>query len=194
MTRRVVGLDLSLTSAGVAIVTETSRGLILNAEVFRSQLTKSGRTPKGAKRETVTDRYARLRDHSAAIIHHAATADLVVLEGLVTGPGGGVQDRIALWWIVAGAMIRRDVPLAVVSPSAWKKALTGKGTADKVEVALVMAKLWPDTDLGNNDTSDAAALAHLGAVALGWPVETRESHRHVVWTDWPEFVIEGAVA
>lgn len=197
MIRRVVGVDLSLTSAGVAVVSETSRGLLLNAEVFKSSPVKTGPLGKNGKpTETLRDRYTRMRDHSQTIIHHLSTADLAVFEGLINAPGGGAQDRTALWWIVVGACMRRNVPVAVASPPAMKRVITGKGNADKVEVALAVQKLWPDARLGNNDTADAAGLAHCGAVALGWDVSTLERHKTMVWTYWPEFapVDEGAVA
>lgn len=194
---RVVGIDLSLTSAGVAVITETDRGVRLNTEVFKSQPIRTGPPGKNGKpTETLRDRYVRMRDHTATVIHNVATAELVVIEGLISAPGGGVQDRIALWWIVVGACMRRDVPVAVASPSAMKRVIAGKGGADKVEVALAIQKLWPSASLGNNDTADAAGLAHCGAVALGWPVTTLERHRTMVWTNWPEFapIREGAVA
>lgn len=202
MTRRVVGIDLSLTSAGVAIVTETSRGLRLDTEVFKSSPIKTGPPDKkGRPTETLRDRYVRMRDHSATVVHFAASAELVVIEGLINTPGGGVQDRTALWWIVVGACMRRDVPVAVASPTAMKRVIVGprpkgSGPVDKVEVALAVQKLWPDSRLGNNDTADAAGLAHCGAVALGWPVTTLERHKTMVWTSWPEFapVRDGAVA
>lgn len=194
---RICGLDLSLTSAGVAIITETDRGVRLNSEVFKSQPLRTGPPGKNGKpTETLRDRYIRMRDHSATIIHNAATADLVVIEGLINAPGGAAQDRTALWWIVVGALMRRDVPVAVASPPAMKRVIVGKGNADKVEVALAVQKLWPDARLGNNDTADAAGLAHCGAVALRWPVQTLERHKTMVWTSWPEFapVRDGAAA
>lgn len=186
--KRIVGIDLSLTSAGVAILTESSRGVALNTAVFTSKAIKSGAPDgKGRPTQTLRDRYVRLRDHSQTVIHNVATADLVVIEGLVSAPGGGVQDRTALWWIVVGACLRRDVPVAVASPSAMKRVIVGKGTADKVEVALAVMRLYPDATIGNNDCADASGLAHCGAVALGWGVPTLERHRSMVWTCWPEF-------
>lgn len=194
---RIVGIDLSLTSAGVAVITDTDRRVLLNTEVFKSSPIRTGPPGKNGKpTETLRDRYTRIRDHAATVIHNGATADLVVIEGLISAPGGGVQDRTALWWIVVGAFMRRDVPVAVASPPAMKRVIAGKGNADKVEVALAIQRLWPNAALGNNDTADAAGLAHCGAVALGWGVETLERHRTMVWTNWPEFapVRESAVA
>lgn len=187
---RIVGIDLSLTSTGVAVVTETDRRILLNTEVFKSSPIRTGPPGKNGKStETLRDRYTRIRDHAATIIHNGSTADLVVIEGMIPSPGRdrGIQDRPALWWIVVGAFMRRDIPVAVASPAAMKRVITGKGNADKVEVALAIQKLWPNATLGNNDTADAAGLAHCGAVALGWDVVTLERHKTMVWTNWPEF-------
>ena len=150
--RHIVGLDLSLTSAGVAIITETPRRLILSTDVAKSTQRKTGVDAKGKPKATLLDRYQRIRDHSAAIIHHASVADLVVIEGLISTPGGAIQDRTALWWIVVGALCRRDIPVAVASPTAMKRVIVGprpkgSGPVDKVEVALAVQKLWPNTEL-----------------------------------------------
>jgi len=47
--------------------------------------------------------------------------------------------------------------------------------------------------IGSDNEVDAVACAHLGAVALGWPVVTLARHRDVKWTEWPAF-LEQAVA
>jgi Holliday junction resolvasome RuvABC endonuclease subunit len=149
--------------------------------------------------ETLLDRYARLRDLSAGIVHHAAVADLVVIEGLIASPSRdrGAFDRPALWWIVVGALCRRNVPVAVASPTAMKRVIVGprpkgSGPVDKVEVALAVQKLWPGVELGNNDTADAAGLAHCGAVAMDMAVSALERHRTMVWTEYPDITSAGA--
>lgn len=197
MTRRVIGLDPSITNFGLAIVVQSSRGHRLVTERFRSQPTKSGTDPKGKPRETVLDRHRRLRAITADVLHYALTAHLVVIEGLIPSPGRdrGIQDRPALWWFVVSGLCHRNVPVAVCAPAAMKSRIVGprpkgSGPVDKVEVALAVQKLWPGTDLGNADTADAAGLAHLGAVALGWDVTTLERHRDVNWTEWPEFDLD----
>lgn len=191
--RRVVGLDVSLSSAGIGIVTETPRRMLLATDTIKSAPIKTGPPDKrGKPTMTLLDRYHRMRDHSAAIVHHAAMADLVVIEGLTGQMGIGGQDKVALWWIIVGAMMRRNVPVAVAAPTAMKRVIAGKGGADKVEVALALAKLWPDTDLGGNDSADAGGLAHCGAVSLDMPVTTLERHRTMVWTVFPEFTSAGA--
>jgi Holliday junction resolvasome RuvABC endonuclease subunit len=175
--KRVVGLDLSLTKSGVAVIVATARNTSLVTETFSS---------KGKRADSLVERHARITGLGKELLHHAAVADLVVIEGLFTGPNAGsLIDRAALFWWVAGGLIRREVPVAVVPPTSLKLAIAGKGGADKVQVALALAKLWPDADLGNNDSADAAGLAHLGAVWLAMDVPTLERHKQVK-AEWPE--------
>jgi crossover junction endodeoxyribonuclease RuvC len=174
--RRVCGLDLSLTSTGIGLITQSARGTRMVTDTI---------TSKGKRAASLADRYERISTLGRDIVHHAATAELVVIEGPVTGvKGGSPIDRYSLFWYVAGPLIRRGIPIAIVSPTSLKLAIAGKGNADKVQVALAVAKLWPDADLGNNDSADAAGLAHLGAVRLGWDVPTLERH-HAVKAEWP---------
>lgn len=178
--KRVCGLDLSLTCTGVAIITQRVCGdCIVNATTISS---------KGRRDDTLVDRHARLTSLGAEIVQHAATAELAVIEGpfLAGNRGGSPLDRAALFWFVAGALLRREVPVAVIAPSSLKLAIAGKGNADKAAVAVALNRLWPDVDVTSSDVSDAVGLAHLGAVWLGWPVTTLERHRQVK-AEWPLF-------
>lgn len=182
--KRVVGLDLSLTKTGIGIIVSASRGTKLVTDTIGST---------GKRADTLVSRHGRITTLSKEIMHHAAVADLVVIEGLFAGPNAGsLIDRAALFWHVAGGLIRREVPVAVIQPQAMKKGIVGragsaKDKVDKVHVALAVAKLYPDADLGGNDSADAAALAHLGAVWLGLDVPTLAHHRAVV-AEWPELI------
>lgn len=143
-------------------------------------------TSKGKRAASLVDRHARLTELGDDILHHAAMCDLVVIEGPFTGPKGGSPiDRHALFWFVAGGLIRREVSVAVVAPTSLKLAIAGKGNADKAALAVALMRLWPDVDVTSSDVSDAAGLAHLGAVWLGMDVPTLERHR-TVKAEWPE--------
>jgi crossover junction endodeoxyribonuclease RuvC len=182
--KRVVGLDLSLTKTGIAVIVAASRGTKLVTDTISST---------GKRGDSLVERHARITTLSKAIMHHASVSDLVVIEGLFVGPNAGsLIDRAALFWHVAGGLIRREVPVAIIAPQAMKKGIVGragsvKDKVDKVHVALAVAKLYPDADLGGNDSADAAALAHLGAVWLGLDVPTLAYHRAVV-AEWPEMI------
>lgn len=189
----LTGIDLSLTCTGIATITAEGDRYQLETAHIRSAPIKSGVDVKGKPRETVLDRNHRLTDLTQRITRHGIGADLVVIEGLIpTGPVRGVQDIPALWWFVVSDLCAVGVPVAVISPTSMKHAIVGprpkgSGTIDKVEVALAVRKLWPDSELGNSDTADASGLAHLGAVRLGWSVPTLERHRDVKFTEWPKF-------
>lgn len=185
MSRKVVGLDLSLTCSGIAICVETRTGHRMLTETIKS---------KGKRAALIPDRHARITELGRDILHHAAVADLVVIEGPFAGTKGGSPiDRFALWWWVVGGLVRREVPVAVVSPTSLKLAIAGKGNCDKAALSASLVRLWPEVDVTSSDVADAAGLAHLGAVWLGWPVTTLERHR-AVKAEWPLFPDPRAVA
>lgn len=175
---RVVGLDLSLTCTGVGVITlRQGRPCIASASTV---------TSKGTRAASLVDRHARITTLGNDIVHHAKGAELAVIEApFASGTKGGSPiDRMALFWFVAGALIRREVPVASIVGSSLKLAITGKGNCDKAALAVAITRLWPDVDVTSSDVSDAVGLAHLGAVYLDWPVETLERHR-AVKAEWP---------
>lgn len=193
---RVVGIDLSLTATGIATITQrVDRPPIVSVVEFKTALTKTGPARGRAKTsETLRDRVTRSRSIAADVCHTALTAELVVIEGLFTGPNAGkLIDRASTWMRIIDRCIAADVPLAVVSPAALKLPITGSGRSDKAAMASALIRLWPDLVIGSDNEVDAVACAHLGAVALGWPVVTLARHRDVKWTEWPVF-LEQAVA
>ena len=174
---RVAGLDLSLTCTGIALCIDTRRGTRMLTDTV---------TSKGKRAAALVDRHARLVELRNDIVHHASVCDLVVIEAPTPATKGGSPiDRHALWWMVAGALIQREVPVAAIVGSSLKLAITGKGNCDKAAVAAAMVRLWPDTDVTSSDVSDAAGLAHLGAVWLGMDVPTLERHK-TVKAEWPD--------
>lgn len=188
--KRVVGLDLSLQCTGIGVITQrVGRPCIASAATV---------TSKGKRAASLIDRHARLTELGADVVHHAATAELAVVEGPFVGgtKGGSPIDRMALFWFVVGALIRREVPVAVIAPMSLKLAIAGKGNADKATLAVALTRLWPDVDVTSSDVSDAVGLAHLGAVYLGWDVVTLERHRSVKaeWPIFPDPTAKGEVA
>ena len=133
----------------------------------------------------MVDRHARLTKHAADIVEVACMSDLAVIEGPSFGSVGGSQfDRYAAWWFVVSGLIRREVPVAVMSPKSLKLAIADSGNADKAAMASAITRMYPDITVFTSDTSDAMGLAHLGCVRLGWPVKTLERHRRVK-CEWP---------
>ena len=188
---RVVGLDLSLTATGIATITQrVDRPPIASVAEFKTTLTKTGPARGKLKStECLRDRVLRSRAIAADVCHTALGAELVVIEGLFTGPNAGkVLDRAATWMRIVDRCIAADVPVAVIAPTALKLPITGSGRADKAAMASALVRLWPDLVISSDNEVDAVACAHLGAVALGWAVPTLERHREVKWTEFPEIV------
>jgi Holliday junction resolvasome RuvABC endonuclease subunit len=72
-----------------------------------------------------------------------------------------------------------------------KKWATNSGRADKSDVAVAMARLWPSVDAESNDGWDALALAHIGAQALGWDVPSRAHHTPALAkVEWPDLPVQ----
>ena len=162
----VVGLDLSLTSSGVAIIGWPGPAMATPyAHVSRVR-------SKGTRGDTLQDRHARLRMLAQAIIDEARGAALVVVEQpAFSAVGGSHHDRSGLWWLVVGRLLSREIPVVEVTPGQLKKYATGSGVAGKDAVLAAVVRRYPCVDVGNNDEADALVLAAIGARRLGFPLE-----------------------
>lgn len=156
---RVIGLDLSLTSTGVA----GSDGW-----VDRIRIRDDG-TP-----------FNRLRAIRDRVRDYAATAtDLVAVEGLaVQSRTGQALTRAGLWHLVMEDVDARGVAWVQVPPTSLKKYACGKGNAGKDEVLAAAVRRFPAIDVRGNDEADALWLAAVGADLLGVPMlEIPKMHR-----------------
>lgn len=179
MTARVVGLDLSLTAIGQAVI-----GTDIGPRTFTHG-------SLGRRADSVVQRRQRLRDLADSILDNmGAAVALVVVEGpSVMSRGGSNWDRAGLWWLVVEPLAGR-YPIAVAAPTVVKKWAAGKGTADKAAVAAGVTRLWPEVEPANDNEFDALALATMGAQKLGLAVPSRAHHADallkVEWPpDWP---------
>jgi hypothetical protein len=171
---RVLGLDLSLTSTGVAS----------NAGGGWSDTIRP-------KRLTGLDRMTHIR--STLLDLYVPDTGLIVVEGPSFGSSGaGSHERAGLWWLVMDALRRRDIPLAVVPPKNRAQYAFGKGDANKREVLAGVGALFPQFDVthrpGLGDEADAFILAAMGADWLGYPlVEVPANHRKALdGCEWPD--------
>lgn len=197
MNRKIVGVDLSLTATGVAVISQRiSKPPIAGVQEFSTKLVCTGPiNPKTNKpTEVLRDRVARSREIAADVWRYAASADLVVIEGLFTGKTAGkLIDRAATWMRIVDRCVAADVPIAVIAPTALKLPIGGAGTASKTEMISALIRLYPTLVLKSDNEVDALACAHLGAVALDWDVPTLERHRKVTWTEFPDITSAGAL-
>lgn len=166
MTGFVLGVDLSLTSTGIAQRRTVGR------------LTP----PKGV---TGLDRLRWIRQH---VLVASAGVDLVVVEGLAFSSNTGkASERAGAWWLVVDALDAAGLSVAVVPPASRCRYATGKGNAPKDAVLAAACRRFPDVDVTGNDQADALWLAAMGCEYLGAPmVELPVAHRQALsGVAWP---------
>lgn len=150
---KVIGLDLSLVSTGVA-----GNGW-------------ADRIRPGDLRDI-----ERLNYIEAAVLEHISNRDdLIVIEGPSYNSGTkvrqqGQHERAGLWWIIKRALARRNLPIAVAAPKARAKYATGNGNSDKDEVLAAAIRRFPGVNITKNDEADAYWLCAMGHDLLGHPL------------------------
>lgn len=187
---RVLGIDPSLTSTGVALIDADLRATTYRVE---SAPPKRGRGDKTAP--TLPERRERIR----AVVERATElvlpahprVDLAVIEGPSYGSvGAGQWERGWLWGAIVDRLILAEVPVAVVPPTVRAKWATGSGAAGKSPVAVHLSRMWPNVPEDvSDDVWDALALASIGAQHVGLlPVELVRHREQLDKVAWPELV------
>lgn len=151
---KVIGLDLSLSSTGVAC--------------------SLGWTERIRIRPDGSSRFTRMRWIKAAVMEHARGADLVVVEGPSfaspsTGQAGH-HERAGLWWFVMDGIDAAGLRWLEVPPTTLKKYATGRGNAGKDEVLAAAVRRFGHIEVRGNDEADALWLAAIGVDLLGQPM------------------------
>lgn len=159
----VVGLDMSLTCTGVAVVQTAPEGASIHLERVRST---------GKATDTLQQRQGRLGRLAARVAALVEMPDLVVIEAPAYGAQNGHQhDRSGLWWLVVYFLMNRGVRVLEVPPTVVKRYATGKGNASKDVVLAAVVRRFLETDVSDNNLADALTLAAVGARALGEPID-----------------------
>ncbi|MFJ3834495.1 hypothetical protein ACIPY6_03140 [Streptomyces sp. NPDC090054] len=167
-TALVVGLDLSLTSTGIA-----GNGWTANVR------------PK-------TRGDARLRTLQIAVADYIKAADLVVMEGPSYGHAAlaGHEELAGLRILVRQYCYRHHIPYAIMPPSCLKVYATGNGRASKdgVRSAITDRYGYLTEGTARYDEADAYAAMAAGYDWLGQPLRALpESHRRALaGVKWPE--------
>lgn len=165
----VVGIDLSLTSTGIAAL----RWGDLDSHGVTSTWTTRVQS-KGQAGASLAARIRRLRNLRQAIVDYASGADLVVIEGpsYAQANAAAAHDRSGLWWQIVD-LLDDDFGCTVVeaAPKCRIKYATGKGNLGKDAVLAAVVRRYADVDVTGNDVADALVLAAMGARHLGHPIE-----------------------
>lgn len=169
---RVAGLDISLTGTGVATLGGTTRV-----------------PTKGRRKDTILERHNRMKHITDTVLTEVGTVDLACVEGPVgfATPGGSTWDRGGLWWRIVGALLERDIPVAIISPTARAKYATGSGASRKTAV-LEAARSRYGAILESDDEADALILRAMGLHWLEQPLaEVPDGHRAALaGCQWPD--------
>ncbi|MEU9000493.1 hypothetical protein [Streptomyces sp. NPDC048551] len=166
----VIGLDLSLTSSGIA------------GEGWTTHV------------RTKTRGDYRLHYLAGQIGDHIKNADLVVMEGPSYGHAalGGHEDMAGLRCLIRVFCHRRLIPYAVISPSSLKLYGTGYGKAAKGEIRSAVADRYGIHTEGaaRYDEADAYVAMAAGMDWLGYqlaPVPAKNATA-LAGVQWPEQV------
>ena len=180
---RIIGLDLSLTATGVAIIEIDDGGPFYP----RTRTVQSSAAGMGIEGRAL--RMATICNLIEAHVCGFLPSDLVIIEQpAFSRTTGHHHDRSGLWWLAVNRALQHSCTVVEVTPGGLKKYLTGKGSAGKDEVLLAVARRFPEVDVANNNEADALGLAAMGADHLGAPLALMPaSHRAALdAVAWPE--------
>lgn len=197
--KTVLGLDLSLTSAGLVKLRYHDDLSLISVEAANIG-------EPGKKSYSYEQRGRRLMKQAGKILRWCEDTDccpapsahhqpiLAVVEGLSLGSNLAMHhDVTGMWWGVVTGLFARGVPVAVIPPATLKMWGTGKGNADKFKM-LDTAQDWYGREvILNDDQADAAILATAGAFRLGYQLPFLPRARHydgLAKAAWPAGIPE----
>lgn len=175
-----MGIDLSLTRSGVAIV-DTER-----AEVVLATRVISPGTGSSAKQ-----RRSRIRKAVDGVLKYVPQGvDLVVIEEPLPPVAGKASlqiERAGAYWMLLDQLIPR-VPVAEVNPRTRAKLATGSGNASKADVRDRVRSDFPGLRVADDNVADAVALVAAGARRVGTPLVEYSAKQQEAYTTvvWPE--------
>lgn len=175
MLGKVVGLDMSLTGTGVAVLK------FLEPWEGHDQIELSTIKSVGHRGDDLLQRRTRLHRITNTVMRSAEGADLVCIEGPSIGgqaAQSGKHDRSGSWWLTIDALLEQGITVVEVPPASLKTFACGKGNAGKADVAAGITRLWPDVYPKGDDQFDALCLASMAAILadLGVPFKQLAHH------------------
>lgn len=171
----IVGLDLSLTGAGVAVIDEDTQKTWLSVHGSKASPRVPSPAHKGRKKDKgivpVEVRAARIQGVANSVLK---TLPIAPRMALIEAPSYGSQngmahERSGLFWAIAMALAP-ETQLIEVPPRVRALYATGDGGADKkavVAATLAMHKL----STRNDNIIDAFVLAKMGCRHIGRPID-----------------------
>lgn len=168
---RVVGIDYSTTSTGVAIAA--------GGQWKAFSLTSK---PTG---DTLGDYYDRIIDLAYRIESVLEDGDVLGIEGIAFAGRGSSVDRLHYaWHRTVEHLTANHSALRVVTTNQVKQLATGKGNANKDEVLLATERRIPQAGVRNNDEADAVWIAVGVSILAGSPViDLPAAHMPKAWKE-----------
>lgn len=160
----VLGLDISLTSTGLAMVQVDKTGWSAECGCVTSK--------PGTDRtyEAISKRVHIITETLDPFI---ARADLIVVEGpSLASVHGYIHTRAWLWGKIFDRCLELGKRTLVLTPAQRCRYATGKGNAHKDAVLAAAIKRWPGVDITSNDEADALILAAIGCRYIDLPIDT----------------------
>jgi crossover junction endodeoxyribonuclease RuvC len=176
-----MGLDLSLTGSGVAVLRSPERVAFSDdpaAEVYTFG-------ERGSNSDTLYERIERIErlvELILGVVHNSMEwPDVVMIEQPAYDQSTGkTHDRSGLWWDVVRSLAKiKAIPVIEVGTSKVKIYATGKGTNRKDAIMAAAIRRYPEIEISNNNESDAAVLAAMGMRLLGAPIEESLPQTHL---------------
>ena len=150
----IIGLDLSLTSSGVAV----------KPALADNRKEKVFAIPTTAK-ESIEDRWKKI---ALGIKHEVRAGDSCFIEDYAYGMPSQRSNLTTLaevGGIIKFMLLNMGVPVFPVSPGTLKKWATGKGNAKKEDMKLAVYKKF-GREFVTSDEADAFLLADFGNCVL----------------------------
>ncbi|KAA5605146.1 crossover junction endodeoxyribonuclease RuvC [Roseospira marina] len=146
---RILGLDPGLRVTGWGIVEAAGNRL---SHIADGVVTSD-------ERDSLAARLAQLHDGVMAVIDQFAPAEAAVEETFVNRNPVSTLKLGQARGVVMLAPARCGLPVAEYTPNAIKKAVVGRGHAEKAQVELMVRTLLPGADPARADAADALAVA-----------------------------------
>lgn len=149
----IIGIDPSLTSTGACAMGYD--GVLFSSKAITSKY-------EGMKRlhdiKEQLQTYLYPNDPDKKIV--------VFIEGYSFGSQNGREALGELGGMIRLMLFEEGIEYVDIPPTSLKKFATGKGTGDKVPMAISVLKTW-GVDFPTTDQTDAYALCQLGRGYLG---------------------------
>lgn len=141
-----LGIDQSLRSTGVAVVSAGKESLLLGTVA--------------PKKLTGAPRLAYIRDGIQDAIRSNPGIKYAALEGYSIDSVNRPFDLGEVGGLVRLSLHDAGIPFIVVSPKQLKQFVTGTGNAKKEDMRLAVLQKWHQ-DIDQDDACDAFGLAHV---------------------------------